>query len=138
MKSLILIATTKNIVSISSVTVNNDNSVLDNTKNPNNINGVSCLINETSVNKETKCVTKASHTKLSTTADLNLKHTQSNLTVSDKNESIENSTKKIGSINDLDGTASPSKDIQWSIKLSQSDPYSHDLEKKFKVCKTYR
>ncbi|CAI6377867.1 unnamed protein product [Macrosiphum euphorbiae] len=121
-----------NIVSISSVTVNNDNSVLDNTKNPNNINGVSCLINEPSV-KETKCATKASHTILSTTADLNLKHTQSNLTASDKNESIENSTKKIGSINDLDGTASPSSDIQWPIKLSQSAPYSHDLERNSNV-----
>jgi len=119
-------------VSISSVTVNNDNSVLDNTKNPNNINGVSCLINEPSV-KETKCSTKATHTKLSTTADLNLKHTQSNFTISDKYESVENSTKKIGSINDLDGTASPSSDIQWPIKLSQSDPYSHDLERNSNV-----
>lgn len=112
-----------NIENSSYVTLNNDNSVLENPKNSRNINGVPHLMNESSV-KENKWVTKASHPELSITAVLNLKHTQSNFTVSDKDESIENCTKMIDLSSDQDGTASPSSDIQWPIKLSHSDPYS--------------
>ncbi|XP_003245158.1 uncharacterized protein LOC100569878 [Acyrthosiphon pisum] len=112
-----------NVENSSCVTLNNDNSVLETPKNSKNINGVPHLMNESSV-KENKWVTKASHPELSITAVLNLKHTQSNFTVSDKDEGIENCTKMIDLSSDQDGTASPSSDIQWPIKLSHSDPYS--------------
>ncbi|XP_022167589.1 uncharacterized protein LOC111031798 [Myzus persicae] len=112
-----------NIETISRITLNNDNSVLENPKNSRNLNGVSHQINESSV-KENKWVTKTSHPELSITAVLNLKHPQSNFTVSDKDESIENCPKIIDLNSDQEGTASPSSDIQWPLKLSHSNPYS--------------
>ncbi|KAL4119095.1 hypothetical protein QTP88_011953 [Uroleucon formosanum] len=109
----------------SSVTSNNDNSVLENSKNSQNINEVPHLMDESSV-KENKWVTTTSHPELSITTVLNLKHTESNFTVSEKDESIENCTKTIDLSSDQDGTASPSSDIQWPIKLSHSNPYSSE------------
>eukprot|EP00102_Acyrthosiphon_pisum_P021265 XP_016658475.1 PREDICTED: uncharacterized protein LOC100572211 isoform X2 [Acyrthosiphon pisum] len=125
-----------NIENISRITLNNDNSVLENPKNSQNINGVSCLINEPSV-KKNKCATKISYPKLSIKAVLNLKHMQSNFTVSDKDESIDNSTKMVDSNIDQYGTAFSSSDIQWPIMLSQSDPYSQDFKRNSNVLYEY-
>ncbi|XP_025196480.1 uncharacterized protein LOC112595467 [Melanaphis sacchari] len=101
-----------------------DNSVLENLKNSQDINGVSHLMNK-SLTKENNWITKASHPELSITAVLNLKHPQTNFTVSDKDEILRNCTSKIIDLSsDQDDTASPSSDIQWPIKLSHSDPYS--------------
>lgn len=108
---------------IGSVTINNDSSVLENPMTSQDINGVPRLMNEPSV-KENNCVTKASHPELSITAVLNMKDSQSNFTVSDKDESIENCASKIIDLNsDQDSNASPSSDIHWPTK-SHSDPDS--------------
>uniref|UniRef100_A0A2S2PEV5 Uncharacterized protein n=1 Tax=Schizaphis graminum TaxID=13262 RepID=A0A2S2PEV5_SCHGA len=113
-----------NIDNISRDTLNNDNSINENLKNSQDINGVSRLMNETSA-KENKWISKVSHPELSITAVLNLKHTQTNFTDSDKDESIGNCIPKIIDLSsDQDDTASPSSDIQWPIKLSHSEPYS--------------
>ncbi|KAE9532780.1 hypothetical protein AGLY_009861 [Aphis glycines] len=112
------------VENISRDTLNNDNTVHENLKNSQDTNGVSRLMNVSSA-KENKWVTKTSHPELSITAVLNLKHTETNLTVSDKDESISNCTSKIIDLSsDQDDTASPSSDIPWPIKLSHSDSYS--------------
>lgn len=102
------------IETINCDSLNNDSSLFEQAKNAQEINKVSCQINEPSV-RENKWVTKSSHAELPVASALNLKCTQSTYL----NKGLENHISELNHSNsDQDSMASPSSDTQWPIKLS--------------------
>lgn len=98
------------------VTLDNDNPLLDHSKNHQDINEISHITIDVPI-RENKWVTKASHSELSVVSALNLKRIQSNFSDRNKDENIDNCSSKVIELNsDQDDIASPLSDIRWSLK----------------------
>lgn len=102
-----------------------DNSFMEHSKSPLDINEVSHLLNESSV-RENKWV-KSSYPKLSVKSSLSLRQTPNNFLDREENdEKINSGITNVIELNnqDQDGRISPSSDIQWPLKMSPCDPDS--------------
>lgn len=101
-----------------------DNSLLEHSTSSLDIDGVSQLLNESSV-RENKWV-KSPYPKLSVKSSLSLRQAPSNFLDVAKDEKVDSDISSVIELNnqDHDGRISPSSDIQWPLKMSPCDPDS--------------